>query len=268
MLIAFAASILLGYFDYSIGPEISFSVFYVIPIMMSVWYGGKNIGLVVSIVAATIWLSADIAAGHNYTGLFVPLWNTLVRLAFFLIILRLLLIVREKLQLEESLADTDVLTSLANKRFFLEQIEREYERIQRYPKPLTIAYIDLDNFKQVNDTMGHDEGDELLRAVASALTYNIRASDFAARLGGDEFAVIFPMLEEESALPVLEKLPSELLKIMQEKNWPVTFSIGAVTFTDVMDSGKDMIKLVDSLMYEVKKSGKNDIRHIVWPNSR
>ena len=117
----------------------------------------------------------------------------------------------------------------------------------------------------MNDTMGHDVGDELLKTVADTLLTSIRVSDFAARLGGDEFAVLFPVLEKMSALPSLEKLQGELLAAMQKNEWPVTFSIGAVTFNKIIDSSRDMIKQVDDLMYEVKKSGKNNIRHLVWP---
>ncbi|MDH5485603.1 MAG: hypothetical protein OEY43_10250, partial [Gammaproteobacteria bacterium] len=101
-----ASSLVLGFLDYLVGPELSFSVFYTAPIMIATWYGGKKSGLIVATASAGIWLGADLAAGIHYTGLLAPAWNTLVRLAFFLIILSLLLIVRQKLALEESLADT------------------------------------------------------------------------------------------------------------------------------------------------------------------
>ena len=162
LVIALLGSALLGILDYLLGPELSFSVFYTAPIMLAGWYGGKKVGIAVVIFSSVIWLSADFAAGSQYSTWIVPIWNTLVRLAFFLIILWLLLLVREKLALEESLADTDPLTGLANRRFFQEQLEREYARVRRYPEPFTIAYFDLDNFKYVNDTLGHDVGDDLL----------------------------------------------------------------------------------------------------------
>ncbi|MCW8854409.1 MAG: GGDEF domain-containing protein [Gammaproteobacteria bacterium] len=263
--IALISSFFLGLGDYVIGPELSFSVFYTAPIMLATWYGGKREGLIIALVCAGIWLMADLAAGNDYSAWLIPVWNTLVRLAFFIIILWLLNTVHEKLLFEESLADTDALTGLANRRFFQEQLEREYARVQRYPEPITIAYFDLDNFKYVNDSMGHDVGDELLRSVAKTLLANIRVPDFAARLGGDEFAVLFPVLKKESALAVLEKLQAELLAVMAAKGWPVTFSIGVVTFSRAMESSRDMIRQVDGLMYEVKKSGKNNIRHLVWP---
>lgn len=190
----------------------------------------------------------------------------MVRLAFYLIILTLLLIVRDDLEREKNIAATDHLTGLANRRFFQDQLERETARLRRYPQPLTLAYIDLDNFKQVNDAMGHDVGDALLKKTASVMLASVRGSDLVARLGGDEFALLFPLLDMQSARVVLEKLSKELLGIMQKNAWPVTFSVGAVTFSEVMTSSNDMIKLVDALMYEVKKCGKNAIKHAVWPD--
>jgi len=266
LLINVVCTLILGVLDFLLGPELSFSVFYIIPITLAAWYGGKTAGLIVAATSAAVWFSADLAASSQYSTLLIPLWNTMVRLAFFIIILKLLLLVREKLLLEESLADTDPLTGLANRRYFHEQLEHEYARVHRYPQAFTIAYLDLDNFKYINDTMGHNVGDELLQNVAKTLVENIRNTDFSARLGGDEFAVLFPALDTSSALPVLMKIQQELLLSMKEKAWPVTFSIGAVTFSKVMASSRDMIKKVDDLMYDVKKTGKNNIRHLTWPD--
>ncbi len=263
---ALIGCLLLGYIDFLSGPELSFSVFYAAPIMYAAWYGGKQVGLALAIISATMWLTADLAAGVHYSAAYVPVWNTLVRLAFYLIILTLLLIVRDDLEREKNIAATDHLTGLANRRFFQDQLERETARLRRYPQPLTLAYIDLDNFKQVNDAMGHDVGDALLKKTASVMLASVRGSDLVARLGGDEFALLFPLLDMQSARVVLEKLSKELLGIMQKNAWPVTFSVGAVTFSEVMTSSNDMIKLVDALMYEVKKCGKNAIKHAVWPD--
>lgn len=265
LIITLVCALSLGFLDYITGPELSFSVFYIIPVMLSAWYGGKSVGMLLAVISCAIWLSADLLAGSDYVTFSIPFWNTLIRFTLFIIILQLLLVLREKLTLEEGLADTDALTGLANRRFFQEQLEREYARVRRYPEPFTIAYFDLDNFKVVNDTMGHDSGDELLKVVAEKLTTSIRKSDYAARLGGDEFAVLFPQLDNESAMVTLSNLQSELLNAMQDREWPVTFSIGAVTYTKMMTTSRDMIKKVDDLMYEVKKSGKNNIRHLAWP---
>ena len=87
LFITLMGSLLLGVLDYLMGPELSFSVFYTVPIMIAGWYGGRAVGLTIAVISAGIWLSADLAAGSHYASLLVPIWNTLVRLAFFLIIL-------------------------------------------------------------------------------------------------------------------------------------------------------------------------------------
>jgi len=267
-LVALSSSLLLGVLDYIIGAEYSFSVFYIMPIMVATWYGGTVVGIFVAILSSVIWLFADIASGQNYSNSFIPVWNTLVRLGFFLVILRLLDIVHSKLLMEENLADTDALTGLSNRRFFQEQLDREYTRICRTSEHLTIAFIDIDNFKYVNDTSGHEEGDKLLQSVAETLSSKIRATDFAARIGGDEFVILLPVIEAGSVKQTMEKLQQELLNRMKEERWPVTFSIGVITFLKAMDSSRAMIKTVDDLMYEVKKSGKNNVRHLVWPEDK
>lgn len=257
----------LGFIDYSLGPELSFSVFYLGPIMLAGWYAGSRAGLTIAFLSGLIWGIADLAVNPTYSSLYIPLWNTLVRLGFFLTILYLFLKIKDKLLLEASLADTDPLTGLANRRSFLEQLEREQIRINRYPEPLTLVYIDLDNFKYVNDSLGHDIGDNLLTIVANTIKENTRASDTIARLGGDEFALLFPFLEHDAAQKFLKDLQDNLLNTMNSNNWPVTFSIGAITFQENMPSVRESIKLVDDLMYKVKKSGKNNIKLLNWSAS-
>ena len=265
LLVTLVMTALLGVVDYATGPELSFSVFYTGPIMLAAWYGGRKAGLTVALISAGVWLTADMAEGKAYSHHLIPLWNTLVRLGFFLIILKLMLSVKDKLDLEASLADTDPLTGLSNRRYFQEQLDREWLRVRRYPGPITIAYIDLDNFKYVNDTLGHDVGDMLLKLVAERFSQHVRNSDLVARLGGDEFALLLPVTDSAAARVVIEKLRQQALEAMRDRDWPVSLSVGAITFNRPMGSTREMLKTVDDLMYQVKKSDKNNVRHDVWP---
>lgn len=163
------------------------------------------------------------------------------------------------LQREKELARTDVLTGLANRRSFYESLQMERSRTVRYGRPITLAYVDLDNFKRVNDTLGHSVGDELLVCVASLLRNTLRASDLVGRLGGDEFAVLLPETGAQAAESLLQKLALVLNDAMRARNWPVTFSIGAAAFLDNPVPVEEMIRTADELMYSVKKSGKNRI---------
>lgn len=114
--------------------------------------------------------------------------------------------------------------------------------MQRYPESFAMAYLDWDNFKCVNGTMGQNVGDKLWQTVSRSLSSRIRTADFAARLGGDEFAILFPVLDKESAMAVLEKLQSELTVAMLGRAWPVTFSIGAITLSESMGFSRAMIE--------------------------
>jgi diguanylate cyclase (GGDEF)-like protein len=265
LIIVLALILVLGVTDYRSGSELSFYVFYTCPIMLAAWYGGRPIGLTAVITSACVWYLADISSDIQYSVKWIPYWNTGIRFLSFLIIHELLLLVRNKLKQQSSLAGTDPLTGLANGRAFYDRIDNELARLQRYPQVFSIAYIDLDNFKQVNDTFGHDMGDEVLKAVAMTMKEQSRSTDCIARLGGDEFATLFPMADGTAVDVIIAKMRDKLISRMQVNGWPVTFSIGVITFTKPMDNIRDMVKMVDDQMYMVKKSGKNDVRHLIWP---
>jgi diguanylate cyclase (GGDEF)-like protein len=162
---------------------------------------------------------------------------------------------------ERELSRVDPLTGLWNARYFLELAGRETERCRRFARPITIAYIDLDNFKAVNDSKGHAEGDSLLHEVGGKIKQELRNQDVPARLGGDEFALLLPETSLEESSVALRRLKESLELMMQARNSLVTFSIGAVTFQRPLASVEEMIRAADDLMYGVKKSGKGAIRH-------
>jgi diguanylate cyclase (GGDEF)-like protein len=160
---------------------------------------------------------------------------------------------------EQELARIDPLTVVPNRRAFYEALDQERVRSRRYRRPFTIAYVDLDNFKKVNDSLGHAMGDELLVQVAAGLKSNLRASDYIGRLGGDEFAVLLPETDATAAQLVLRKLRLRLLEEMKAHDWQVTFSIGAATFLDPPDSLDVMIRMADETMYAIKAHGKDNV---------
>jgi diguanylate cyclase (GGDEF)-like protein len=118
--------------------------------------------------------------------------------------------------------------------------------------------MDLDQFKAVNDSLGHAVGDRLLCVVAEALKAHSRAADTVARMGGDEFAVLLPETNLEGAKAFLEGLRARLLQAMRANRWPVTFSIGSVTFSRAVPA-EEMIRRADVLMYAVKQRKKDAI---------
>ena len=156
-------------------------------------------------------------------------------------------------------ATRDALTDLQNRRGFVEAGNSEVERSKRYGHPLSVIYLDLDNFKQLNDTRGHDIGDAALRAIAGALRSVLRSNDLLARLGGDEFAMLLPETGPETATEVGRKIFAAVNSALQDFP-PVTASIGVIRFARVTSTFPDIMNMADELMYEVKKTGKNDVR--------
>jgi diguanylate cyclase (GGDEF)-like protein len=147
-------------------------------------------------------------------------------------------------------------------RAFTERVIGELERVRRYGFALTLAYIDADNFKNVNDRFGHSAGDTLLRKVVEALKSNVRANDSVARLGGDEFAILMPETDASAAMQIVRRIQRLLLSLMQGNGWDVTFSIGLITCIEPDLSVDQILRQADAAMYSVKKLGKNNIKHM------
>jgi diguanylate cyclase (GGDEF)-like protein len=255
--------IFLGIIDYVTGKEIAFSVFYLLPISMVTWFLGKRIGALVSAASAISGLEAELISGSLYSSPIISYWNTLITFGFYVFVVIILSELKKNMAKETELSRTDPLTGLSNRRYFFEVANNELERFNKHYHPITVAYIDLDNFKSVNDTMGHDIGDELLRTVSYNISSHLRKTDVVARLGGDEFAVMLPETGDVAAQDILHRLRYHLLSVMADKKWPVTFSIGVVTFCIPPDSVDEMVKKADNLMYSIKHSTKNMIKYEV-----
>jgi diguanylate cyclase (GGDEF)-like protein len=264
--IAIATGILvlfLGFIDILTGPEISFSVFYLFPILGATWLIGGWAGTFTSVLSAITWRLADSLAGQTYSQPLIPYWNMLVRLGFFLVITFLLAELHVTLQRERDSARMDPLTGIANRRHFYQLARLQIARAGRHGEPFTVAYLDIDGFKAVNDRLGHARGDALLALTATTIQANLRATDVVARMGGDEFAILLAHTEKESAEEALLRVSSLLAGLARDREWPVTFSIGAVTFIRPPSSVDEMIRTADDLMYAAKQSGKGITRHEV-----
>ncbi len=168
---------------------------------------------------------------------------------------------KEALEAARRYALTDSLTGLANSRAFYEHLQHEINRLRRDLHPFCIAYVDLDNFKPLNDLFGHHAGDEALSTVAAEMRHQLRATDIPARLGGDEFAILLSDTNLDGARGALEKLRHSMLLCMRKKEWPITFSIGVICCqnADMLPNQVELIKQADRLMYRVKHEGKNGI---------
>ena len=262
--VAFSMVITIGVIDYITGIDLSVLVFYVVPVFMATWFLGTGAGFVLSICCASTWALSNNLFSREYIYPITPYWNLITNLGFFFVTTTVLQRLKTSLEQERLVARSDFLTGAVSRRYFLELAASEINRARRYNHPFTAVYIDVDNFKAVNDTFGHDVGDEVLINAVTTIREQIRTSDIIARLGGDEFMIFFPETGAEMAMAAIDKVRKVLLLTMGKNDWPVTFSYGMVTFATPPWSVDHMIKLTDDLMYEGKKSGKNTIKHEVY----
>lgn len=246
--------------SYWISADLPFSFFYLVPIALTAWFLGRRAGILFSFLGAGVWL-AEALVEHRpaETGVVLVCISAVLLLGFYLVSATLLADLRDALQRETAVARVDPLTQISNRRAFFELAETEIQRVARYGGRLTVAYMDLDNLKQVNDREGHEMGDRVLVLAAEVLRGSLRVSDIVARLGGDEFIVLLPETGTAQADVVLQKLQNQIADVMAQGRLPVTVSIGAATFERAPESVEQMVRLVDELMYSAKTGGKNRI---------
>lgn len=168
-----------------------------------------------------------------------------------------LIITREKLK---ELALFDPLTQLPNRALFKVEFHNEINRAHRYKRHAALLFIDLDGFKAVNDTYGHNAGDEILHSIADILTSSIRSVDIAARYAGDEFLVLLSNVQnKDDALKVANKIIHEINQGIKYENKiiKVGASIGIAIYPDHSQNSEELIKFADEAMYNIKQDGKN-----------
>ncbi len=258
--------LLIGALDYATGPEISLILFYLVPIALVAWFAGLIPGIVISVLASLLLFLTPVQprAGEGWRHLHY--WNVFMRFGVFAVVATIVsmqAVIRTLLLREKELSRRDILTGAVNGRAFTELLSAEILRLSRYGRQFSLAYIDLDNFKSVNDLRGHASGDRLLRIVAEGVQDAVRSSDTVARLGGDEFAILLPETDAVSAEAVIRKVQGALDGLFREGLWNVTMSIGLLTCATPPDSSDHALRRADELMYRAKSEGKNTVRHEV-----
>jgi len=158
----------------------------------------------------------------------------------------------------------DGLTKLYNYRYFMQELEREANRARRYNQPFSLFMLDIDKFKNYNDTYGHPAGDRILQTISKLILQNIRNTDTVARYGGEEFVVILPGLKREEAMALADKLRTLIAEHLfynedTKENCTITISIGVACFPDDSDNSADLIKSADKALYQAKQTGRNKV---------
>lgn len=261
--LSFLLVLLVATIDHLIPQELTLSLLYVIPLLLAAWFTGERCGVVIAILSATLWMSTELSHPSSSSS-WLLYWNMGMRLSFFLLINHLISALKGAYDREKRLARTDALTGITNRRYFTELLQAEVLRSRRYHYPLTVAYIDVDNFKAVNDQFGHGAGDLLLNLIAQCMHCQVRAIDVVGRLGGDEFAIMLPQTGPKQAQIVLPRVQQQLMQIVDHHGWPISFSIGVATFIRLPRTAKELVSQADYLMYNVKTRGKNRIEYEVY----
>lgn len=237
--------------------SVSLEPLLLLPVVIASWYGNLIIGLSVSFITAFSTLIS-----YDHVLLSVPTANALYTALVYFSALCILSILIDNFsaafKVEEAAAEHDHLTGLLNIRGLTSLLEEEIARTKRYRHPFTVAYIDIDNFKAINDSKGHYGGDVILCKLSKIITTSFRESDYIGRIGGDEFVCLLPETKQPDAKVVFDKLQKNLDAAFCSGDIVVTFSIGVVTFEAAPSNTQEALDLVDKVMYRVKKLNKND----------
>lgn len=168
--------------------------------------------------------------------------------------------VRERLEQAHRLARLDSLTGLPNRQALVEALDAELSRTRRFGRPFTVALLDCDGFKGINDHDGHLAGDEVLRCIGHALRQHTRRYDCVGRLGGDEFLLVLSDVGRDDASLIAERLRAALRHFVEHEHPTLTFSLGVVTFHSADLNWEECVQLADDAMYAAKRHGPDQTR--------
>lgn len=263
--LALATIAVIAVIDHLTGTELSVVPLYLIPVAVAAWYIGRGSGRVMALLAGAAQLLADMSGNATAASWATILWNGAMIILLSMVMGEVLTRLHSALDSEHELARTDALTGLPNTRSFSEMATIEIDRSGRYHRAFTVASLDLDNFKSVNDTLGHAAGDRLLREVARTLRGNLRRVDVVARLGGDEFTLMLPETNAEQAGIAMSHVRVALRALTDEYGPEVHASIGTVTFSTPPKTVADMLRLADVAMYRAKAAGRDRVVSVTLP---
>jgi diguanylate cyclase (GGDEF)-like protein len=254
-----AGIVAVGVIDYVTGVELRIGPLYYLPLSLVAWELGNGPVIAAAMLCAVGLMGSNYLAGQTYSSSGIAIFNFAMQWLSFVAIGLLIAALRRTLVHERALSRKDSLSGLMNARTFYEEANRVLALSRRRRHPVALAYVDLDNFKAVNDNLGHRAGDDLLRAVGAIILETTRKSDVAGRLGGDEFALLMPETDPEQARQACERLRSVIERKFADDAWPVTASVGGVAFLAVPDTVDAMVHVADGRMYKAKTAGRNRV---------
>lgn len=243
--------------DLKLGPHISLSALTLAPVFLVGCFGGRLVSYTYSVIAAFCAFVDSYRVLPTDASVGLIAWSFASRAITYIFMAEISSRFRDLIQQYAAHARTDGLTGLSNFRDLCIQAERLILAARREKTPISAAFIDCDNFKQVNDRFGHAEGDAVLRAVAQVFRTCTRPADIVARVGGDEFVLLMPATDCEGGKLAVSRIQAELARAMDEIKRDVTFSIGAATFDSPPATVDALLARIDDCQYRAKKGGKD-----------
>lgn len=238
--------------------DVRLGILYVVPVLLVTWQDGLAAGIVFAIGTTALRYVVGVAQMPPGTLPAARLANEAGFLVVVGIAMAGLVQLRRTQQALARLASYDQLTAALTAPAFATRLKTELERARRYHRPLALLYMDLDDFKAVNDRHGHGTGDAVLRLVGDAIQRTLREADVVGRLGGDEFAVLMPETDGAVALAAANRLAMAIRSTFQGTP-SVTISIGIVTAPESGGDPDALLRSADAAMYEAKRGGKDRV---------
>jgi diguanylate cyclase (GGDEF)-like protein len=238
--------------------EVRLGILYIIPVLLVAWQEGLGWGLGFAGATSLLRFVIGIDQMPIDTPLMARLANELAYLAVLGVAIAGLSQLRRTQAQLQLLATHDSLTNVLNARAFSNELSQELARNRRYGRPLALFYLDLDDFKAVNDAHGHATGDAVLRLVADATRGTVRQADIVGRLGGDEFAVLMPETEGTVAHAAATRLVNNVRTVFRGTP-SVTASIGVLAVTGTEAGTDELLRKADQAMYQAKRAGKDRV---------
>ncbi|HEY9827790.1 MAG TPA: GGDEF domain-containing protein [Stenomitos sp.] len=262
VLIALSFGLFIGIsiLDYAVTSDLWLWPLYLIPIALMTWFVGGCMGGITALLSAAVVCLIQIQTDHAGLELFPSVWNGAILGAVGIFIADLLHNLKIASEIEKQLSRIDAVTGAVNRHFFLELLEAEFYRAERYRFPLTLAYIGLDNLKQLNDRLGYQATDEVLYQFVDQLSQSLRSNDVVARLGNDEFAVLLPQTNDNQAQTVFSRIQSQLKEILAGQSVPLVYHVAVVTALEMPDTLETLLEQ-SALLLKQSKNGADKVTY-------
>lgn len=259
--ISVALILAIGIVDYRLSTQTSLLIFYLIPVAIAAWFVGVRPGFWLAGLSAVAVLGGQLIFSKPE----LSLWNGLTTGLVGYVIADLVHRIKISSEIERQLSRTDAPTGAINRRFFMELLEAEYNRAQRYRFPLTLVNIELDNFEEINQRLGYQKGDELLYQFVENLSETLRANDVVARLSNSEFAIILPQTDDEQAKQVFTRILPELKTALESEDVPIECIFGVMTFLEMPEDFAMINDEAAKFVKKIKASGQSRLAFQVNP---